>query len=199
MTKDELIAFEREVATAFEEGKIRAPIHLSGGNEDQLIDVFKRVQKPDWVFSTWRNHYHALLFGISPVEVLGAIMEGRSMNMNFPEHRFFTSAIVGGILPMALGVAAGLKRLNAKPGDSQVWCFVGDMAARSGIFMEARQYAQGHELPIRFVVENNGKSTNTDTEEAWGDVEQDYYHNVDYYGYTRVYPHVGTGKRVSFV
>ena len=45
----------------YEKGKIRAPIHLSGNNENQLIKIFKKVKKQDWVFSTWRSHYHALL------------------------------------------------------------------------------------------------------------------------------------------
>ena len=46
-------------------GKIKAPIHLSGNNENELIKIFKKVNKKnDWVLSTWRNHYHALLKGI---------------------------------------------------------------------------------------------------------------------------------------
>ncbi|MEK7766161.1 MAG: insulinase family protein, partial [bacterium] len=60
------LAFEQRVKDAFLEGRIRAPIHLSGGNEDQLIEVFSSVRPDDWVLSTWRSHYHALLHGIDP-------------------------------------------------------------------------------------------------------------------------------------
>lgn len=64
ITKDEMIAFEKDVADEYCAGKIRAPIHLSDGNEDQLIEIFKTINRTDWVYSTWRSHYHALLHGI---------------------------------------------------------------------------------------------------------------------------------------
>ena len=61
MNKNDLINFELEIKELYEKGKIRAPIHLSGNNENQLISIFKKIKKNDWVLSTWRNHYHALL------------------------------------------------------------------------------------------------------------------------------------------
>ena len=64
--KEKLIKFEEDIKRIYETGKIKAPIHLSGNNEDPLIKIFKKIKKKDWVFSTWRNHYHALLHGISP-------------------------------------------------------------------------------------------------------------------------------------
>ena len=60
-TKDQLIEFENLVISHWESAKIHGPIHLSNGNEDQLIEIFKRISTSDWVFSTWRSHYHALL------------------------------------------------------------------------------------------------------------------------------------------
>jgi TPP-dependent pyruvate/acetoin dehydrogenase alpha subunit len=187
LTPDELRAFEREVADAFEAGKIRAPIHLSGGNEDQLIEIFREIKREDWVFSTWRNHYHALLHGVPRELVMSEIMAGRSMMLHFPEYRFFTSAIVGGILPIACGVAAA---------GGKVWCFVGDMTASIGAFWDAWQYATGHDLPIRFVVEDNGLSTNTPTAEVWGEPWTE--EKIRRYTYKRTYPHVGSGKYVAF-
>ena len=64
ITKEFLVSFSNEIKEIYELGKIRAPIHLSGNNEDQLINIFKKIKKSDWVFSTWRSHYHALLHGI---------------------------------------------------------------------------------------------------------------------------------------
>jgi TPP-dependent pyruvate/acetoin dehydrogenase alpha subunit len=188
----DLISFEKEVAEAFEAGKIRGPVHLSGGNEEQLLAIFKHVHPEDWCFSTWRNHFHALLHGIPREKVMGQIMDGRSMNLCFPEHRFYTSAIVGGILPIAVGVAAALKRKDCK---RKVWCFVGDMAATTGTFHEAKTYASKQDLPIRFVIEDNGVSTNTPTEETWG---RGCVGKTLYYSYKRMYPHVGVGKWVQF-
>ena len=193
MTADDLRAFEREIAAEFEAGAIRAPVHLSGGNEDQLIDIFRGIDRHDWVFSTYRNHYHALLHGV-PLDVLRAqIRGGRSMYWNSPEHRFFTSAIVGGILPIAVGVAAAIKR---RGGSERVWAFIGDMAATTGIFHESVQYADGHDLPIQFVVEDNGWSTDTPTVEAWGTTPSKL--RARRYRYTRTYPHVNTGRWVDF-
>ena len=191
MTKAELIAFEKDIAECFERGEIKGPVHLSGGNEDQLIEIFKEVLRTDWVFSTWRNHYHALLHGISPERLKAAIIRGPSMNINFPDYRFLTSAIVGGILPIACGVAAGIRRRGEK---DRVWCFVGDMAATIGAFREAGEYAFGHDLPITFVIEDNGVSTNTPTDECWG---LGFGRGTDTrrYHYERVYPNYGIGKR----
>lgn len=190
MTKDELIAFEQEVAEAFESKLIPGPIHLSGGNEDQLIEIFKQIKPTDWVFSTWRSHYHALLHGIPADQVMAEIMSGRSMGMHFPEHNFFTSAIVGGILPIAVGVAYALKGTG-----KHVWCFIGDMAATTGIFHESVNYATKHRLPIRFIIEDNGLSCNTPTEDV---TVTDFHHMAESYRYHREVPHCGTGKWVTF-
>ena len=56
-----LIDFEKRIFELYREGKIKFPIHLSGGNEKILIKIFSFISKNDWVFSSWRNHYHALL------------------------------------------------------------------------------------------------------------------------------------------
>ena len=62
--KQFLIDFETEVKERYESGEISAPVHLSSNNEEQLIKIFEDVNEDDWVFSSWRNHYHALLHGI---------------------------------------------------------------------------------------------------------------------------------------
>ena len=45
MNKEKLIKFEEEIATLFNSGKIKAPVHLYHGNEDQIINVFKKNQR----------------------------------------------------------------------------------------------------------------------------------------------------------
>ena len=64
MDAEELIKFENWVIETFNAGKLRSPVHLSRGNEEQCIRIFKDIQPQDWVFSTYRSHYHALLKGI---------------------------------------------------------------------------------------------------------------------------------------
>lgn len=200
MTVDELIAFEKEVAAAFEAGHIGCPVHLSGGNEEQLIEVFKNIDRRDWVFSTWRSHYHALLHGIPRERVMDEIMAGRSMNLASPDHHFFTSAIVGGCLPIAVGVAAAFKRRGA---EQKVFCFVGDMCATTGAFHEACSYSRLQDLPITFVVEDNGFSADTPTRECWGDATPitllqsrpyEAGEQIRRYAYERTYPHYGVAK-----
>lgn len=190
MTRDDLIAFEKRVADAFQARMCKGPIHLSGGNEDQLIEIFKGVHRDDWVFSTYRSHYHALLHGLGKEWLYKEIIAGRSMGIHCPEYRFFSSAIVGGCLPIAVGVAAALKRQG---GERKVWCFIGDMAATTGAFIEATAYARGHRLPLRFVIESNGMSCDTPTAATWGDGEQE---EVTGYIYERTYPHSGVGQYV---
>ena len=79
----------------YEQKKIRGPIHLSGNNENNLIKIFKKIKKNDWVFSNWRNHYHALLKGLDSNYVKHQIVKGKSMNLNDVSKKFFSSSIVG--------------------------------------------------------------------------------------------------------
>lgn len=192
MTIKELIEFESEVARRFENKEIRSPVHLSSGNETQLIKIFQDISRNDYVLSTWRSHYHALLHGVPRERLMADILAGHSMNLNYPEYHFLSSAIVGGTLPIACGLAAGGKR---------VWCFVGDMCASIGAFYDAVRYAEGHNLPVTFVVEDNGFATNTPTQQTWGDVCKNAIWSrpiIKRYTYTRTYPHVGLNQRVVF-
>jgi len=194
-TAAELIAFEDQVAAEFEAGRIRAPIHLSGGNEAELIELFEHIKPGDWVFASYRQHHHALLHGVPAERVMAEIMAGRSMSLTFPEHRFYSWAIVGGLCPIAAGVAAAIRRRGE---DAHVWCFVGDMASRMGIFDESRRYAANFGLPITYVVEDNGFACDTPTAAVWGeDRGADDPGNL-VYTYKRNRPHVGVGKWVTF-
>jgi TPP-dependent pyruvate/acetoin dehydrogenase alpha subunit len=193
-TADSLIDFENLIVEHWSNAKIRGPIHLSNGNEEQLIEVFKRIKKTDWVFSTWRSHYHALLKDISPMWIEEEILKGKSITLCKIEDNFYSSAIVGGTLSIALGVALGIKQNG---GDDKVWCFVGDMSFESGIFYEVHKYARNFDLPLYFVVEDNGVSTYTPTEATWN-VKREVPDDVIYYSYKSKFPHYGTGKWIAF-
>lgn len=189
-----LIQFERKMADHWEAGRVRGPIHLSGGNEDELIEIFKYVKTSDWVFSTWRSHYHALLKGVPSEWLEEEILAGRSITIVNKEEKFYSSAIVGGTIPIAVGVAMALKQQGST---DKVWCFVGDMAFETGGFMENYKYAKNFDLPIHFVVEDNGVSTNTPTIETWK-VKTEAPEDVIWYNYDKQWPHYGTGKWVIF-
>lgn len=189
-SKQKLIQFEEGMADSFENGDIKGPIHLAGTNEDELIRLFKKIKKTDWIFSTWRNHYHWLLSGRSIKDLTYQIFDSHSMHVY--GDKFFTSAIVGGISPIAMGVAYSIKKKNLK---EHVWCFVGDMAASGGLFHECEKYSQGHDLPITYVIEDNGLSVITDTKEVWGKGKKK---KTIRYDYKRKWPHAGIGKFVLF-
>jgi TPP-dependent pyruvate/acetoin dehydrogenase alpha subunit len=199
MTCDDLINFEKEIADLFNAAKIRAPVHLYSGNEAQMLDIFKEVRPEDWVCCSWRSHYQCLLKGVPPEKLRDEILAGRSISLCFPEYRVVSSAIVGGIVPIAVGIALGLKR-RGEPG--RVHCFIGEMTSETGIVHEAIKYSFNHDLPIRFIVEDNGKSVCTDTREAWNQPRLTYestpHPMVTYYKYQTQYPHAGAGVRVQF-
>ena len=199
MNKKELINFEEEIASLFNQGKIRAPVHLYQGNEDKIIKIFKKIKKQDWVFCSWRSHYQCLLKGVPSKKLKKEIIEGKSISLCFPEHKIYSSAIVGGSLPIAVGMALSFKRKKSK---NKVYCFIGEMTSETGIAHECIKYSRNKKLPIHFIVEDNGKSVCTDTRKTWSQKKLTYEKSSDkyvtYYKYHLKYPHAGAGKRVQF-
>jgi pyruvate dehydrogenase E1 component alpha subunit len=193
-TPDDLVNFENKIVSHWEDAKIRGPIHLSNGNEESLIEIFKRIKTTDWVFSTWRSHYHALLKGIDSKWLENEILAGKSITICNVDEKFYSSAIVGGTLSIALGVAQSIKNDN---GTDKVFCFIGDMSFESGIFYEVHKYARNFDLPLYFIVEDNGVSTYTPTDKTWS-TKRDIPNDVIHYTYTSKYPHYGTGKWIAF-
>jgi pyruvate dehydrogenase E1 component alpha subunit len=198
LTKKKLINFENNIADLFNSGKIKAPIHLYYGNENYLIKFYKKIKKNDYIFCSWRSHYHCLLKGVPEKKVKKEILSGKSIALCFPENNIYSSAIVGGSIPIALGVAVALKR--KKNNKKKVYCFVGDMTAETGIMHESLKYARNYSLPIHFVIEDNSLSVCTDTKKVWKKkntlIKQDKF--LSYYKYNNKYPHAGAGKRVQF-
>jgi pyruvate dehydrogenase E1 component alpha subunit len=123
--------------------------------------------------------------------------------------RSLPSAIVGGILPIAVGIAMGIKRQG---GTNNVICFLGEMTSESGAFHEALKYSLNHDLPILFVLEDNEKSVCTPTLPVWN--QKKLTHGPDippsskqvvsinpktvYYKYFSKFPHAGGLSRVQF-
>lgn len=210
-TKQQLIDFETYIADCFNEGKIKAPVHLYYGNEDQMIEVFKNVKDEDWVFCTWRSHYQCLLKGVPPEILKKDILAGKSITLCYPDYRVYSSAIVTGSIPIATGRAFDIKRKNES---NHVWCFVGDMAAETGAFYENHKYAVNLDLPITYIIEDNGKSVCTITKEVWSNPKHSFEDKIIYappgpthtlsrpkiiyYKYETKYPHAGAGKRIQF-
>jgi len=199
MNKKKLIDFENDIASIFNEAKIKAPIHLHSNNEKFLINIFKKIKKKDWIFCTWRSHYHCLLKGVPPKKIKREIINGKSISLCFPEYNIYSSAIVGGNIPTAVGMAISFKK---KKSSKKVYCFIGDMTSETGIAHECIKYSINNKLPIHFVIEDNSKSVCTDTRKVWAQKKLTYenFSNkyITYYKYNLKYPHAGAGKRVQF-
>lgn len=206
--KQELIDFEDWVIDEYHKGKIRSPCHLSRGNEDQLIKIFEKIPEEDWIFTTYRSHYHALLKGVPKKWLRKWILDNKSIHVMNRKHKIVSSAIVGGTLSQAVGVAMAIKRKFEMTKETKftgplVWVFIGDMTASLGLFNDCYNYSIINDLPIAFIIEDNGLSTDTPTKEAWGKKDINFWWekpapNLFSYKYKRELPHYGTGKRVDF-
>lgn len=196
-TKESLVAFERRIAEFFNAGQIRAPVHFSGGNEEQLLEIFKEVRHEDWLCTSWRSHYHCLLKGVPEAQLEGLILAGQSISLNIPEYRIVSSAMVAGMAPIAAGIGLGLRGQGSR---ARVWCFLGDMAAETGIAHESIKFCDNWALNVSFIIEDNGLSVCGDTRALWrGWTPHEKRHaNVTRYRYQLTWPHAGAGHRVQF-
>lgn len=202
ITKEDIVAFEKEIADLFVAGKIRAPVHLRAGREEQLIRIFKEqaIGGDDYVFGYWDSHELALLKGVPPQKLKEAILAGKSISLCFPEYKMLCSGIVGSLMGTAAGVAWSLKNQGKK---GRVFLFCGDMSSETGIFHEAVKYVYNFALPALFIVCDNGLSVMTGTREVWGNGDPwfkgtKYENKIIYFKYVNGYPHSGLGKLIKF-
>ena len=154
--------FEERCAELYTEEKIRGFLHLYIGEEAIAVGVMQCLTPEDAVVATYREHGHALARGM-PMTTMIAEMYGKregcsrgrggSMHLFDAATRFYGgNAIVGGLLPLAAGLALadkmqGRQRVTA--------CFFGEGAAAEGEFHESLNLAALWQLPVLFVCENN--------------------------------------------
>ena len=198
VSKQELIDFEKKIAQHWENGDLPFLIHLSGGNEDFLIDLFEEDIEPgDWVFSTHRNHHHALLSGIDPGKLEQLILDGNSMFVFDKDKHFFSSSILAGTCAIAAGVAYALKESGS---ESWVYCFLGDGAEEQGHFYEAVMFVEAQDLPCMFIIEDNDRQVDTTfVERNPNKFKFEMPSCVIRNKYTATYPHAGNGTKKHIV
>ena len=154
--------FEDKCAELYSSMKIRGFLHLYNGEEAVAVGVMQALKPEDAIVSTYREHGQALMRGISMKAVMAEMYgkqegccrgRGGSMHLFDKSTRFYGgNAIVGGGLPLAIGLALADKKL----GRQQVTCcFFGDGAAAEGEFHEALNLAALWKVPVLFVCENN--------------------------------------------
>jgi pyruvate dehydrogenase E1 component alpha subunit len=154
--------FEEKCFELYQGEKIRGFMHLYDGEEAVSVGVIEALQPQDAIVATYREHGQALARGIS-MNALMAEMYGKlegccrgrggSMHIFDRATRFYGgNAIVGGGLPLAVGIALGDKMLDR---GALTVCFFGDGAVDEGAFHEAMNLASLWRLPVLFVCENN--------------------------------------------
>jgi len=160
--------FEEKIIGVYPAQDMKTPVHLYIGEEAIAAGVCTNLRKDDYIFSTHRSHGHCLAKGISPKILLAEFYgrkagccqgKGGSMHPAAPELGILgTSAIVGGGIALAAGVALATKM---KKGDQVSVTFFGDGAADEGIFHESLNFASLKKLPVLFICENNFYSVNS--------------------------------------
>ncbi len=192
-TRESLMAFEEKVRIEWEEGNLPSLLHLSGGNETQLLETFENIRPNDWVFISHRGHYHCLLKGMPEDELLDNIKHDRSMFCFSKKLRIYQSAILGGCCGIATGVA---KAIQDSGEDAHVYCFIGDGGFDNGHAYEALLYATGHRLPLTIIIEDNDRQVDTTIEQRRGPHWLDFVMespNLIRYQYEARWGHAGSG------
>jgi len=154
--------FEDRCAELYGAGKIRGFLHLYNGQEAVAVGVMQSLRSTDAIAGTYREHGHAIARGIAPRRLMAELFgketgccrgRGGSMHIFDATTRFYGgSAIVGGCLPLAVGLALA-EKLQGRDGIAV--CFFGEGAAAEGEFHESMNLAALWSLPVLFVCENN--------------------------------------------
>lgn len=148
------------------DGRIKSPVHLALGHESVAVAVSAAMGAADKLFLPHRNLHYAIARGVTVEELLESYNGPLgSMNAVFPSHGIaYTSSILAGHLPVAVGAACMMK---AK-GEGVAWAVIGDGATESGTFYESLIMARRLSVPIVFVVEDNNFSMASNKHERRG-------------------------------
>ena len=160
--------FEEKCAQLYGQQKIKGFCHLYIGQEAVVAGTYSAITPEDSGITAYRDHGHALACGLSPESIMAELYgkatgcskgKGGSMHLFSKEHRFFGGhGIVGGQVPLGAGIAFAEKYLET--GKVNI-CFMGDGAVRQGALHETFNMAMLWNLPVVFVIENNGYAMGT--------------------------------------
>ena len=172
--------FEERAARAYTEALVGGYCHLNLGEEAAVVGLMAALKPTDYLFTNYREHGYALMRGIGPNRVMAELYGradgvskgwGGSMHMFDVTHRLLGGyGIVGGQLPLATGAALAI---DYRDGDEVVMCTMGDGTTAIGAFHESLNIAALWNLPIVYVIINNGLGMGTTV--AKSSAEPDLY------------------------
>lgn len=176
--------FEERSLRSYNQGKIGGFLHLYIGQEAVATGVVSLMEANDHIITAYRDHGHALAVGMSMNECMAEMYgkhtgcskgKGGSMHFFAPEKRFWGGhGIVAGQTPLGAGLAYALKYKSVK---GCAVCFLGDGAVNQGAFMETLNLASLWDIPVVFVIENNGYSMGTSLKRS--SAEENLAHRAD--------------------
>ena len=165
--------FEERVHVEFSRGDIPGFVHLYAGEEASAAGIMTHLRQHDHIASTHRGHGHCIAKGVDVKGMMAEIFgkksgvcggKGGSMHIaDLDKGMMGANGILGAGAPLACGAALAAKYRDN--GDIAI-SFVGDGASNQGTFLESLNLASIWNLPIVFVVENNGYAESTSVDWA---------------------------------
>jgi dihydrolipoamide dehydrogenase len=165
--------FEERTQEQYTKAKIGGYCHLNIGEEATVVGSFAAFKPNDYIFTSYREHGHAIARGIDPKAVMAELFgketgtshgRGGSMHMFDADLRFMGGyGIVGGHLPLAAGGGWAVKYRKQK---DVVICMFGDGATNIGAFHESLNLSKVMELPVVWYCVNNRYGMGTPVEKA---------------------------------
>ena len=161
--------FEDKLAAVYIQQKVRGFLHLYNGQEAVLAGSLHAMEiGKDRMITAYRNHVQPIGLGVDPKRVMAELFGkatgtsmglGGSMHIFSKEYHFHGGhGIVGGQIPLGAGMAFGDQYFKR---DNVTLCYMGDGAVRQGSLHETLNLATLWQLPVVFVVENNGYAMGT--------------------------------------
>ena len=165
--------FEERAQEQYTKAKIGGYCHLNIGEEATVVGGILALKSNDWIFTSYREHGHAIARGVDPKAVMAELFgketgtsHGRGGSMHLVDYskRFMGGyGIVGGHLPLAVGGAWAVK-YRKQP--DVVFCMFGDGATNIGAFHESLNMAKVFDLPVVWFCVNNRYGMGTPVEKA---------------------------------
>ncbi len=160
--------FEEKCGQLYGMGKISGFCHLYIGQEAVVVAANLTKQKGDSMVTGYRDHGHALVCGIEPKYLFAELMgkatgsskgKGGSMHIFNKEDKFYGGhGIVGAPASIGTGLAFAEKYNNT---NNICYTFFGDGSANQGQVFESFNMAKLWNLPVLYVIENNGYAMGT--------------------------------------
>ena len=171
--------FEERTQEQYTKAKIGGYCHLNLGEEATVVGGILPLKLTDYIFTSYREHGHAIARGIDPKAVMAELFgkeagtsrgRGGSMHMFDADLRFMGGyGIVGGHLPLAVGGGWAVRYKKTK---DVVFCMFGDGATNIGAFHESLNFAKVFKLPVVWFCINNryGMGTPVEASSAVADI-----------------------------